>query len=340
MRILKRIALLLLALVALLMVVGFLLPRKVHVERATVIAAPPSTVFALVNGYRQFNRWSPWHDIDPNTQYTYEGPENGVGAKMSWKADPRTVGSGSQEIIESRAPELVRTSLDFGGQGKATAQFGLASEAGGTRVVWSMDTDMGALPVGRYFGLMMNSIVGKDYEKGLQGLKALAESLPKADFSGLKVEPTTITPLTVAYATAKSGRNDQEIAGAIGAAYMQVGRFMAAHGLKQAGAPITINTKWDDTGYEFDAAIPLDRAPAGEVPADSPVKVKQTYAGKALKVVHTGSYHGLADTYDQLASYMAAYGYEAGGPLWDEYVSDPGRTAEADLITNIYAPIR
>jgi effector-binding domain-containing protein/uncharacterized protein YndB with AHSA1/START domain len=340
MHVLKRIALLLLALVALLTVIGFLLPRNVHVERATVIAAPRSTVFALVNSYRQFNKWSPWHDIDPNTQYSYEGPDIGVGAKMSWKADPRTVGSGSQEIVESRAPELVKTSLDFGGQGKATAQFHLAPEGGGTRIAWSMDADMGALPVGRYFGLMMDSIVGKDYERGLQGLKVLAESLPKDDFADINVETVTTAPVTVAYVASKSGRGDREIAMAIGAAYMQVGRFMAANRLKQAGAPITINTKWDDTGYEFDAAIPVDRAPDGGAPADAPVKLKQTYAGKALKVVHTGSYHGLDDTYRKLAAWMAAYGFESGGPVWDEYVSDPGRTAEADLITNIYAPIR
>ena len=340
MRILKRVALLVLALVALLTEIGFLLPRHEHVERATVITAPPSTVFALVNSYRNFNKWSPWHAIDPNTQYAYEGPEIGVGAKMSWKADARTVGSGSQEIVESRAPELVKTSLDFGGQGKAAAQFRLAPEGGGTRVVWSMDTDMGASPVGRYFGLMMESIVGKDYEKGLQGLKVLAEGLPKTDFAGIKVEPVTTSAVTVAYVAARSTRNEPEIATAIGAAYAQVGRFMRARGLSQAGPPIVINTKWDDSGYEFDAAIPLDRAPVGDPAADAQVKVRQTYAGKALKVVHAGAYHGLAGTYEKLAAYMAAYGYEASGSPWDEYVTDPGRNADADLRINIYMPVR
>ena len=34
---------------------------------------------------------------------------------------------------------------------------------------------------------------------------------------------------------------------------------MAAHTVKQAGAPITIDTGSSDTGYLFDAAIPVDR---------------------------------------------------------------------------------
>ena len=55
------------AVVAAVVIVGLLLPRSVHVERSTVIEAPPSVVFALVNDYRAFNRWSPWARIDPAT---------------------------------------------------------------------------------------------------------------------------------------------------------------------------------------------------------------------------------------------------------------------------------
>ena len=340
MRVLKKLLLGLVILVVLLAGIGMLLPRQVHVERSATIEAPPATIFAVINGFKMFNQWSPWYDVDPSAQYTYEGPARGVGARMSWKGDPKKAGSGSQEIIESRPFEVVRSSLDFGDQGLATAQFALSGEGAGTRVTWGLDVDMGMSPVGRYFGLMMDKMVGTDYEKGLAGLKKLAEGLPKADFTGLQVEELEVAPVTVAYVSATSSKDEQEIARTIGASYATVGKFMATRKLKQAAAPITINTKWADTGYEFDAAIPVDHAPEAEVPADSPVQVKQTYSGKALKVVHKGPYREMDATYEKLMAYVAAHGYETAAPPWDEYVSDPGDTPEPELLTFIFMPVK
>lgn len=340
MRILKKIAVVLVIAVVVLVGAAYLLPRNVHVERSAVIDAPQATVFALVNGYRLFNKWSPWADLDPDAEYTYEGPESGVGAKMTWSGDPEKVGSGSQEIIESRPPEMVKTALDLGAQGKATAQFTLLAEGSGTRVTWSLDSDMGMSPVGRYMGMMMDGMLGPQYEKGLASLKGLAEKMPKADFSDLNIEPVSVQPVTVAYVSAASPKDAQAIGAAIGAAYATVQKFMAAQRLKQAAAPITINTKWDDTGFGFDAAIPVDRAPEKPVPGNSPVQVKQTYGGKALKAVHQGPYQNMETTYEKLFAYAAAHGWEQAGPPWDQYVTDPGKTAEPDLITHIYLPVR
>jgi len=340
MRLLNRLLLALVVLIVLLAGIGLALPRQVHVERSTTIAAPAATVFALVDGFSMFNQWSPWYGLDPSAQYDFKGPSHGVGARMTWQGDASTVGSGSQEIIESRPYSLIKSSLDLGSQGVATAQFSLTPVGNETRVTWSLDTDFGMNPVGRYFGLMMDKMVGPDYEKGLWGLKRLAESLPKADFSGLKVEELQVSPVTVAYVPASCGRDMGEIARTIGSSYAKVGKFMATYKLKQAAAPITINNKWGDAGYEFDAAIPVDRAPQGEIPGDSAVRIKQTYSGKALKVVHKGSYRDMDSTYEKLVAYAAAYGYEPAASPWDEYVSDSGKTPETELLTNILMPVK
>jgi effector-binding domain-containing protein/carbon monoxide dehydrogenase subunit G len=338
--VLKRLALAVVVLCVLLAVIGMLLPRQVHVERSIVIDAPRATVYSLLDGFKQFNKWSPWAALDPNAKYTREGPEFGVGAKQSWVGDPKTVGSGSQEIVELKPLELVKCRLDFGDKGLATAQFALAPESNGTKVTWSLDSDMGAGPIGRYFGLMMDRWIGADYEKGLAGLKSLAESLPKTDFAALAVALVDVAPVTVAYVEAQSSKDIKEIGATIGASYAKIGAFMKAQGLKQAGAPITINKRYDDTGYAFDAAIPVDKAPAKEVPAGSPVKVKSTYSGKALKVVMKGPYASMPKVYDQLHALMAARAYEPAGRPWDEYVSDPGTTPEVDVVTNIYQPVK
>ena len=340
MRILKKLLIVVIVLCAVLAGVGLLLPRRVHAERAAVIDAPRATVFAVLNGYASFNKWSPWFELDPQAKYTYEGPASGLGAKLSWVGDPKISGSGSQEIVESRPFELVRCRLDFGPQGKAEAQFTLTPEGTGTRVTWGFDTDLGMNPVSRYFGLMMDKMVGSDFEKGLASLKKLAESLPKADFSTLEVETVDVPAVTVAYLSTSSTTDEKAIGAAIASAYGQVGKFMAVQHLKQSAAPITINTKWSDGRYEFDAAIPVDQAPEKDVPPASPVKIKQTYAGKALKAIHRGAYRDMPATYDKLAAYAAAYGHEGAGPSWDQYVTDPGSTPEAELVTHVYMPIR
>ena len=340
MGILAKIVIIIVVIVALLAGIGMLLPRHVHVERSIVIDAPAATVYVLVDGFKQFNKWSPWAALDPNTQYSWEGPAYGVGAKQKWVGDPKKVGSGSQEIIEVRPYEMVKSHLDFGKQGVATAQFTLLPEATGTKVTWGLDSDMGAGPIGRYFGLMMDRMIGADYEKGLAGLKTLAESLPKTDFADLKVTPGTVQSVSVAYASAQSSKQTQAIGDAMGAAFTQVVAFMKVHKLTRLGAPIAIYTRWDDAGCGFDAAIPVEKGPDKPISPDAPVQVKQTYAGKVLKTEFKGSNTGMPAINSKLTAYMAARGYESAGPPWDEYVSDPATTPLAELKTNIYQPVK
>jgi hypothetical protein len=94
---------------------------------------------------------------------------------MTWVGDPATLGSGAQAITESRPPEIVKTAIDFGTQGRAALTFTLTETAGGTTVTWAFDTDLGMNPVSRYVGLAIDTMVGNDFERGLARLKVLAE---------------------------------------------------------------------------------------------------------------------------------------------------------------------
>lgn len=176
MKALKRILVGLAVLVIAAVAIAYVLPRHVEAERSIVIAAPPEKIFPLVNDLEAFNKWSPWSRIDPDMTVKITGPEAGVGQKMEWQSDHSSVGSGSQEITASEPDKRVETALDFGDQGSATAAFDLVPEGDGTKVTWSFETDLGMNPIGRYFGLMIESWVGADYEKGLASLKNLAES--------------------------------------------------------------------------------------------------------------------------------------------------------------------
>lgn len=168
-----------LALIAVVVALGFLLPDKVRVERSVLIDAPRETVFALVGDFNRWHEWSPWADIDPNTQYSIAGA--GLGQTMSWSSKDPKVGSGAQVITEYDPPAKMKTQLSFGEMGGGVATMTLTEENGGTRVAWMLDTRMREgvplvwKPMSTYMGFFMDGMIGKDYEKGLAKLKAAAE---------------------------------------------------------------------------------------------------------------------------------------------------------------------
>jgi carbon monoxide dehydrogenase subunit G len=83
--------------------------------------------------------------------------------------------------IDRLEPEkAVALTLVFAGEGSAAATIALEPAGAGTKVVWAFDSDLGFDPIARYFGLLIDGMVGPDYEKGLAKLKAVAEAKPAA----------------------------------------------------------------------------------------------------------------------------------------------------------------
>jgi hypothetical protein len=155
--------------------IGLVLPRELQVARSIDIEAPASAIFPYVNSPRATEMWSPWLAKDPQTQISYEGPEAGVGAKMQWASENPEVGKGTSEITASEQDRRVGVALDFGDMGTATSAYDLVESGGTTTVTWSFETDMGAGPIGRWMGLMMDDWVGADFEQGLANLKSVVE---------------------------------------------------------------------------------------------------------------------------------------------------------------------
>jgi hypothetical protein len=192
MRMLRRIVLILVAIIVIVAAIGYLLPQRVAVARATDIAAPPSVVFPLVADLRESGKWSPWLGIDPNMNVTFSGPDVGVGQTMIWASNDARVGNGSQTVTEYQPESRVVTALDFGPQGRAVATTTVEPVGDGSLVTWGFDTDLGMNPVARYFGLALESMIAPDYERGLAKLKEVAEA--EAVAAPAPREPETLAP--------------------------------------------------------------------------------------------------------------------------------------------------
>ena len=322
----------------LLIVIGILLPSRAVVEREIVIDAHAATVFALLNDFRQVNRWSRWMDADPNVRLDISGPLRGVGANMSW--DGQIIGRGRQTIIESVPFERISSTLGAGEQESATSTYALTKSAGGTLLAWSYEREFGFNLAGRYFSLMLDGIVGPEHERDLQNLKDLAENMPMADFSDLEIEQIVVEAVDFAYLRTTSIPAAAAISEAMGQAYFEVLSFIDEQNLQEAGAPLSITRKFSGSELVFDAGIPV-RGVTGNTPrSSSPVKIGATYAGPVVRVKHVGPYRDLGRTHDKIAAYLAAVGIERSGDAWESYVSDPARTNEDRLLTYVYYPIR
>ena len=170
------------ALIALALLLALLLtlvarqPDGFSVERSVSVAAPPEVVFAQVNDFHNWERWSPWAKRDSAMQKSYEGPPAGVGAGYRW-AGNKEVGEGSTTIVESRSSESIRIQLVFLKPFQATNDvlFSFVPEGESTRVTWRMSGRNNFMSKAMHLVMDMDKMVGGDFEQGLAQLKAEAE---------------------------------------------------------------------------------------------------------------------------------------------------------------------
>jgi uncharacterized protein YndB with AHSA1/START domain len=164
------------AAVAIIIVGGsFLLPDTSSFSRSAEIAAPPEKVFAIVASLKRFQEYSPWAELDPKTVYTFEGPNTGIGQKMSWSSENSNVGKGSQTITELVDGRGIKVDLDFGDMGTAVSDWTFEPSGAGTKATWGFKSPKLEGIRMKWMGLMFDRLFGPDYEKGLGRLKAAAE---------------------------------------------------------------------------------------------------------------------------------------------------------------------
>jgi effector-binding domain-containing protein len=108
-------------------------------------------------------------------------------------------------------------------------------------------------------------------------------------------------------------------------------------GIKPTGNAMIVYTSTDDTGFTFQAEVPVDQEPKNLAKAMSMGKSPD---GKALKFVHRGSYDNMDNTYEAITNYLDDKKLEAKDTFIEEYITDPLRTAEDKLVINVYVPLK
>lgn len=174
---LKKVLLVIVAVIAVVLLVAATRPSHFHIERSASITAAPEAVFPLINDFHEWAHWSPYEKLDPAMTKEFSGPPAGAGAGYAWSGNDE-VGAGSMRITESQSPALVKIALEFVEpfQASNVATFNVQAEGVGSRVTWGMD---GANPFGMKLASLfvdMDQMIGKDFEVGLANLGALAQA--------------------------------------------------------------------------------------------------------------------------------------------------------------------
>lgn len=152
------------------------MPASFTVKRSLDMRAPADRIFPHVADFNAWPAWSPYEKRDPAMRRRFSGKPSGAGAVYEWHGN-RNVGQGRMEILESTPPSKVRIDLQFIKPFKAhnVAEFTFDPHGRNTTVTWSMHGPTTFMS--RVMGLFINmdKMIGKDFEAGLQNLKAIAE---------------------------------------------------------------------------------------------------------------------------------------------------------------------
>lgn len=314
MKILKKIIIWLLVLIAILVLVAYLLPGTYKVERSTLIKGDREMVFSMVCDYENWELWTPWGSEMDSTLIIENIGNCEVGAVHKW--DGKEMGKGEMKIIELIPGEMIIWEMGFEGcSQKMITGITFEPEGDDWLVTWSAEGELGYNPLYRYYGLMIDSDLGMEYKNGLQNLKELCEKLP--DYPGIEVTTFTSGPgLSVkdsVLATTGIGVFLEKY-------FPALFTYAMKNGGTPAGPPYAIYYNWNPEGMILmEAGIPL----AEPIEGKNEIMAIETPGGKVVKAIHYGPYDESFIVHEALNQYIMVLKMEYNGAPWEVYVTNP-----------------
>jgi hypothetical protein len=179
MRIIKKIILGLVAIIAIVLIAGFFMPKDYAVKREITINQPKDSVFKFVKFLKNQDKYSVWNKMDPKMKKNFSGVDGTVGFIAGWESKDENLGIGEQEIMKITEGERIDLELRFKVPFEANDKAYMTTEAvsdNTTKVSWGFDGAM-PYPMNIMMPFMnMEKMLGDDLEKGLADLKVVLET--------------------------------------------------------------------------------------------------------------------------------------------------------------------
>ena len=146
----------------------------------------------------------------------------------------------------------------------------------------------------------------------------------------IALEPKTVVVL-------KGNANWDSAFDALIDSFKSLSGLLDKQGIKRSGNPMIVYTSTDDTGFTYLAEIPVEQDPKN---LTKDMSMGKSPDGKALKFVHRGSYDNMDNTYEAITNHLDDKKLEAKDTFIEEYITDPLKTAEDNLVINVYVPLK
>ncbi|GAB5539281.1 MAG: SRPBCC family protein [Salibacteraceae bacterium] len=318
-------------------VMAFVMPTQVHVERSGTIDAPKDYVKDHISSFEMMNQWSPWTGKDPDMESSIEGEDGTVGAVYSWSGNDE-VGQGTQTITAIEDDKVV-THMHFIApmEGEADAPMSVSEEEGATKVTWAYDSDM-PRPMNAMLAFMnMDDMLGPDFQTGIDNLKQMVEEnkTSRMNFGGFEVQKTKLEDQTYVGLMDTVAMSDLSMF--FEKSYAAVTKAIKKAGMEPIGMPAALYFDWNE---ETSTAVVMAGMP---IESGGTVKGLQKYdvSGNSIMIDHYGAYEQIGNAHMALESCMNWHSMEMNGPAIEVYANDPTTVADASEInTKIYYPIQ
>ncbi|MEM1294026.1 MAG: SRPBCC family protein [Verrucomicrobiota bacterium] len=305
---------------------------KFHVEKSVVIESPREVVFDHLRDFKGWPEWSPWIITDPECTITFADD----GSAYSW--DGPVCGAGEMKVVNEQSPKLIESRLTFLKPWKSFAdvRFTLVEVDEGTEVVWSMDSELPMLMF--WMKPMMVAVIGMDYERGLNMLKARLETgtVPsKLEFPGQSTfDGVTFLGVRTRCPIPDMGTNMMRDFG-------KLGEWMTEKEIAPAGDFLSIYHKWEPVKQivEYTSAIPVESVPTdlpdsflnGSIPSCDTFPIR-----------HTGSYQHLGNAWSAGVHRSRNRIIKQSKLIhpFEVYETIPGSVPDDETITAVHFPLR
>ncbi|MBS0557484.1 MAG: SRPBCC family protein [Proteobacteria bacterium] len=324
------------------------LPSQGHVERSVTVSSPARQIFDVVDGFHTFPSWTSLTGYDSRVQMAYEGPAMGAGAKVSWNSANETIGNGSLTVAANPPAEQDKSvTWDVQNTWRGTnKRFTFTidpSENGKTsKVTMAYDVDFGWNLLARVSGLYLQGDPATQMAFQLSRLQNMLATFPTVDYKDQDIQIQDVAPVPVLFVSTTAKRTLDDVADATNKAMDQINAVIKKDKLTATGPRRTITTNWGDENYDFDIAVPVDRA--DDQVAD-PVKAGTGYGGKALVTSFTGSAAQLPLMRLMLKAYAYTHGYqfdestEGNGRFFDEKTTTDPNAGDDQQSFSVFLPI-
>ena len=144
-------------------------------------------------------------------------------------------------------------------------------------------------------------------------------------------------PMTVAFISMKGSLS------LINSAFGKLYTFVAEEGFIPAVPPsriyFNVPGQVPDQELKWELRVPIAGICDPSEPDAKGLGFRCLEETTVASIIHRGPFSTIGDTYNKLKSWIASNGYKVAGPCEEVYLTEPGNTPPAELMTEVRFPV-